>query len=144
MDSLRQMLMLLVGEALRPQCSTRGQYLLPDGHRAGARGAAVGDAPASRGQGSTILVRGEMSNTERVQILGRMNVLLTQSSDLRHKFGALERSGTPIPAGWKDALTHDGRVRQPVRSVFGADALEADRLLRAASQTLGELAARRP
>ena len=32
-----------------------------------------------------------MSNTERVQILGRMNVLLTQSSDLRHKFGALER-----------------------------------------------------
>lgn len=139
-DSLRQMLML-VGErsglVLDPEAST---FFLMDIalERVVPLSETLG---VTRGQGSTILVRGEMSNTERVQILGRMNVLLTQSSDLRHKFGALERSGTPIPAGWKDALTHMDEFGSHVRSVFGADALEADAaaFFARASQTLGEL-----
>ena len=92
-------------------------------------------------RGSTILVRSDDGgNTERVQILSRMDVLLA-GNDLRHKFGALERSGADPGGGWKDALTHMDEFGSHVRSVFGADAIEGDAaaFFARASQTLGEL-----
>ncbi|WP_341888039.1 methyl-accepting chemotaxis protein [Variovorax sp. YR752] len=80
----------------------------------------------ARGQGAAILVRGDASNTERVQILGRMDLLSRQLADLRGKIEALQRTGTPPPGAWEPAFAAADAFGQHVRSVFEADAIEGD------------------
>ncbi len=139
-ESLRRMLML-VGErsglVLDPQAHTfflmdiALERVLPLAETLGQ----------TRGQGAAILTRGDASNTERVQILGRMDVLATQIDDLRHRFAALERSGTQPPAGWQEALALMGEFGRHVRGVFGADVIDGDAaaFFDRAGQALAEL-----
>lgn len=95
----------------------------------------------TRGQGAAILVRGEASNTERVAILGRMDVLNTQLRDLRHKLDALHRAGASRPDGWEAALASMDGFGRHVREVFTADVLDADAaaFFDRGSQALGAL-----
>lgn len=80
----------------------------------------------ARGQGAAILVRGDANTTERVQILGRIDLLSRQLADLRGKIEALQRAGMPTPAAWQPAFqAADGFGRQ-VRTIFEAEAIEGD------------------
>ncbi len=80
----------------------------------------------ARGQGSAILVRGDASNTERVQMLGRTELLERQLGDLRGKFEALARAGTPPPADWQKAIAGAQDFGRHVGEVFSAEVLEGD------------------
>ncbi|MFT3665357.1 methyl-accepting chemotaxis protein [Piscinibacter sp.] len=139
-ESLRGMLML-VGER-------SGLVLDPEAHAFFLRDIALERVVPlaetiglTRGQGAAILLRGDASNTERVQILGRMDVLATQVGDLRQRFAALERAGTPPPARWQDALAQMDDFGRQVRGVIEADVIDADAagFFERASQALGEL-----
>jgi len=139
-ESLRQM-MMLVGErsglVLDPEANTfflmdiALERVIPLAETLGL----------TRGQGAAILVRGDASNTERVQILGRMDLLTTQVSDLRHKFAALERSGSAAPSGWQESLARMEEFGRHVRTVFSADAIDGDAagFFDRASQTMADL-----
>ncbi len=96
-ESLRQMLMM-VGErsglVLDPEADT---FFLMD--IALERVVPLSETLGlTRGQGAAILVRGDASNTERVQMLGRMDLLVSQVSDMRQKLAALDRAGQKPPA----------------------------------------------
>ena len=80
----------------------------------------------TRGQGAAILVRGDASNTERVQMLGRIDVLQRQLSDLRGKFEALARAGATPPPGWEKTLADAQAFGRHVIEVFSADVLQGD------------------
>ncbi len=124
-ENLRQMLMLIgerSGLVLDPEAAT---FFLMDiaVERVVPLSETIG---LTRGQGAAILVRGDASNTERVQILGRMDLLVSQVRDLRQKLAALERAGTPASPAWQESLTGIEAFGREVRAIFGADAIEGD------------------
>ncbi|MFT3955235.1 MAG: methyl-accepting chemotaxis protein [Piscinibacter sp.] len=80
----------------------------------------------ARGQGAAILVRGDASNTERVQILGRTDLLSRQLADLRGKVEALQRAGSPTPAGWDEAFGSADAFGRQVRDIFTAEAIQGE------------------
>ena len=77
-----------------------------------------------RGQGAAILVRGDASTTERVQILGRMD-RCRASWPTCVRIEALQRAGTPPPA-WA-AARRRRRLRPACAQVFAAEAMKATR-----------------
>ncbi|WP_054021531.1 methyl-accepting chemotaxis protein, partial [Piscinibacter sakaiensis] len=107
---------------------------------------------ATRGQVSATLARGDVSNTERVQLLGRMDALELHLADTRMKLDALERSGGRLPPGTAAAFDGSRAFIGKVRAVLGADAIlgepgpffdDASRALQAVvdfdRQVIGEL-----
>ena len=80
----------------------------------------------TRGQGAALMARGEVSNTERVQILGRMDALDKQLTDVRSKLDALSRTGSPVPPSSVKAVETSEAFAALVRKVFLADVLEGD------------------
>jgi methyl-accepting chemotaxis protein len=80
----------------------------------------------ARGQGSAILVRGEVSNTERVQMISRMDMLEGRLRDLREKFLALQRAGSTPPGSWEKAIETGSAFAAHVRQLFTADVLDGN------------------
>jgi methyl-accepting chemotaxis protein len=80
----------------------------------------------TRGQGAAILVRGEVSNTERVQMLSRMDMLEGRLRDLREKFLALQRAESTPPAGWEKVIETGSAFAVHVRQLFSADVVDGD------------------
>ena len=124
-ECLRQML-LLVGERsgllLDPQATT---FFLMD--IAVERTIPLSETLGlTRGQGAAILVRGEISNTERAQLLGRMDTYEQKLTDLQGKVAALQRNGMPAPASWGVAMSSGKEFAAHVRSVLSAETLAAD------------------
>jgi methyl-accepting chemotaxis protein len=78
----------------------------------------------TRGMAAAMLARGEVSNTERVQILGRMDLVDRQLFDIVKKFEALQRAGVALPASGKAAFEASRGFTARVRSIFTADVLE--------------------
>ncbi len=98
----------------------------------------------TRGQASAVIARGDVSNFERVQILGRLDGLERLHSDMRSKLDAIGRAGGAPPAGAAAAIDASTAFAKMVRAQFTADAIEGDpaRFFDAGTavlKTLGEL-----
>ena len=124
-EALRQMLLLAAersGLLLDPQATT---FFLMDicVERTPSIAEMLG---ITRGAGAAILFRGEISNTERVQLLGRMDALELKLTDLQGKINALQRSGMAPPPSWAKALQASSVFTAHVRTTLGADVLDAD------------------
>ena len=71
-------------------------------------------------------MRGDASTAERVRILGQLDVLQRQLSDVRGKIDALKRAGSaPLPS-WDQALASSEAFGSHVRGIFAAEAIQAD------------------
>ena len=80
----------------------------------------------TRGLGAAILVRGDASTAERVRILGQLDVLQRQLSDLHGKIDALKRAGSaPLPT-WDKAIASSEAYGSYVRGIFSAEAIQGD------------------
>ncbi len=80
----------------------------------------------TRGLGAAILVRGDAGTAERVRILGQLDVLQRQLSDVRGKIDALKRAGSaPLPT-WDKALASSEAFGSHVRGIFAAEAIQGD------------------
>ncbi len=124
-ESLRQ-LQLLVAERstllLDPQATT---FFLMD--MAIERTLPVAELMArTRGELAAVLARGDISNTERVQLLGRMDSLGQQLDDLQGKMDALQRSGMAAPSSWQPALAASNGFATQVRALLTAEVLDGD------------------
>ena len=124
-ESLRQ-LQLLVAERsallLDPQPIT---FFLMD--MAVERTLPVAELMArTRGELAAVLARGDISNTERVQLLGRMDSLAQQLIDLQGKVDALQRSGLAAPGSWQGALAASNGFTTQVRALLTAEVLDGD------------------
>jgi methyl-accepting chemotaxis protein len=91
-----------------------------------------------------ILARGEVSNTERVQLLGRLDALEQHLVDAGNKIEALSRIGAPRPASAKAAFQATRAFTAQVREVLTAPAIEGqpapmDETARAAAGALKRL-----
>jgi methyl-accepting chemotaxis protein len=96
----------------------------------------------TRGQAAAVIARGEVSNTERVQILGRMDTLDKQLIDVRSKLDALARTGSVIPPSSLKAVEASQAFAALVRKEFTADTLEGDpaQFFDQGSRTLAQVA----
>ena len=97
----------------------------------------------TRGQGAAVLARGEVSNTERVQMLGRMDALDKQLTDVRSKLDALARTGAPLPPSSLKAVEASEAFTAKVRKLFLADVMDGDpaAFFDQASQTMSTVTA---
>ena len=124
-ESLRQMQLLVAERStllLDPQATT---FFLMD--MAVERTLPVAELMArTRGELAAVLARGDISNTERVQLLGRMDALGQQLADLQGKIDALQRSGMTAPGTWQPALAASNGFATLVRSMLTAEVLDGD------------------
>jgi methyl-accepting chemotaxis protein len=80
----------------------------------------------TRGMGAAVLTRGDVSTAERVRILGQIDMLERQMSDVHGKIAALQRAGSPVPTSWHKAVVSSQDFGNHVRGAFTPEALQGD------------------
>ncbi|MBL8302657.1 MAG: hypothetical protein JNM26_07790, partial [Ideonella sp.] len=80
----------------------------------------------TRGVAAAALARGDVSTTERVQVLSRMDAVDQHLADVRDKLEALERAGIARPASTGPAMEASESFVARVRTVFTADVFDGD------------------
>jgi methyl-accepting chemotaxis protein len=78
----------------------------------------------ARGQGASLLARGDASSVERAQVLGRADALDAYLHDLAFRLGALERSGEGRLEAADAAIDKTRAFVNLLRKTFTAEALE--------------------
>lgn len=76
-----------------------------------------------RGQGSGLLARGQASAEERAGVLGRLELLRREGTDIERRMAALKRAGASEPPAFRLALQTAERFAQRTQATFTAATL---------------------
>ena len=79
-----------------------------------------------RGQASTLLARGELSNAERGMIIGQADNVMRQLAEVDRSLASLRRAGMDAPPGWAAARAASLTLSSTAREQFSAAALTAE------------------
>jgi methyl-accepting chemotaxis protein len=79
-----------------------------------------------RGQGAGLLLRGDITATERAQLLGRVEQVSQRILDTEHRVQALQRAGGTAPEKFEESLQLSRQFMQTTQALFSADMLQGE------------------
>lgn len=97
----------------------------------------------SRGLGSGLLARGNITTAERARVLGLVGQIQRSTRDVTEKFAAYERAGASVPGSWAPTRDSLQRLATLVQTVFVADNPQGNpaEYFEAGTRALGQLTA---
>ncbi|MFO1272991.1 MAG: methyl-accepting chemotaxis protein [Rubrivivax sp.] len=81
---------------------------------------------SARGQGTTLLGRGELTHADRAAMLGAADRIERQLGAVELRLHALARAGNPMPAAWDAARDASRAFAERIRSLFTGTIADAD------------------